>query len=234
VKKRLEDVRTAFVLVVDDVGTKSKEPAVVPSYILETSAGNFQWGYLIEPWDVSDPETAHFYDCCLVSLAAAGFNDPGFRSATRLARLPRSVHSSGFIAQVTEWAPSRVWALAELMAQFDVPMLAGGRRSRARAPGTGTVEQLVDVRDPLYAWLMRHSRVTGHNESFVFIECPWRAGHTDGKQGATSTGFSPYGYGRYLDRGFKCLHGHCSGYGIREFEEWARSQGAVIEMEGVL
>ncbi len=233
VKKRLEDVRTAFVLVVDDVGTKSLPPRVPPSYRLETSAGNYQWGYLIEPFDVSTDAGAVYYDMCLVSLAAAGHNDLGFRSANRLARLPGSLHSSGWAGVVREWAPARSWVLAELMADFGVPLLRGAVRRRAeRAPGNVTA--LDDVTDPLYGWLAETGRVLGHGDDFVYVECPWRSGHTDGKQGATSTGFSPAGYGRYWARGFRCLHGHCSGYAIRHFEEWARRQGADINGGGVL
>lgn len=237
IKKRLEDVRTAFVLVVDDVGTKSQAPTVEPSYVLETSDGNFQWGYLLEPFDVSTPDGAAYYDQCLMSLAAAGFNDPGFRSANRLARLPGSVHKSGFVARITRWRPDRVWDLDDLMTAFGVPLVPVARRhgiGLARAPGF--VDRLADVRDPLSHWLMqdRPGMVLGYNSDFVFIECPWRSGHTDGRQGPTATGFSPYGYGKYRDRGFRCLHGHCAGYSIRHFEEWARSQGANIDLPGVV
>ena len=236
IKKRLEDVRTAFVLVVDDVGTKSQAPTVEPSYVLETSDGNFQWGYLLEPFDVSTPDGAAYYDQCLMSLAAAGFNDPGFRSANRLARLPGSLHKSEFVARITRWRPDRVWDLAALVKDFGVPLVPVARRhgiGLARAPGF--VDRLADVRDPLSHWLMqdRSGMVLGYNSDFVFIECPWRNGHTDGRQGPTATGFSPYGYGKYRDRGFRCLHGHCAGYSIRHFEEWARSQGADISLPGV-
>lgn len=34
-----------LVLVLDDVGTKSKEPPLEPTWIMETSPGSFQWGY---------------------------------------------------------------------------------------------------------------------------------------------------------------------------------------------
>lgn len=239
IKKRLEDVRTAFVLVVDDVLTKSKAPDVAPSYVLETSPGNQQWGYLIEPYAVYSDAGASYYDRCLMSLAAGGFNDPGFRSANRLARTPGSMRVSGradylgFKAGLLMWAPRRTWELPDLMAEFGVPMVDSGRRSHGdRVPGT--VERIADVRDPLYDWLQVTDRVYGHNHDFVFIDCPWRAGHTDGKQGPTATGFSPYGYGKYQDRGFRCLHGHCAGYTIRHFEEWARKQGAVIDLPGVV
>ena len=234
VKKRLEDVRTAFVLVVDDVGTKSAIPPVEPSYALETSSGNFQYGYLLEPYDVSGVGAA-YYDQCLMSLAAAGFNDPGFRSANRLARLPGSVHKSGFVARLDNWRPAHVWDLEDLMTAFGVPLVPVGRRhgiGLARAPGF--IDRLADVTDPLSHWLHRNGRVLGHGTDFIFIECPWRSGHTDNAQGPTATGFSPYGYGKYRDRGFRCLHGHCTGYSIRHFEEWARSQGADIDLPGVV
>ncbi len=233
IKKRLADVRTAFVLVVDDVGTKSRAPGVAPSYVLETSLRNHQWGYLIEPFDVSTDGGAAYYDQCLLSLAAAGFNDLGFRSANRLARLPGSLHKSGFFASLNEWHPWRVWDLETLMAEFDVPMIKSRPRAVSeRAPGIYT--RPGDSPDPLVEWLQHRHILRGYNSDFLFLECPWRDGHTDGKQGPTATGFSPYGYGRYMERGFKCLHGHCSGYGIRHFEEWARKQGAVIDLPGGL
>ncbi len=234
IKKRLEDVRTAFVLVVDDVGTKSQAPTVEPSYVLETSDGNFQWGYLLEPFDVSTPDGAAYYDQCLMSLAAAGFNDPGFRSANRLARLPGSLHKSGFTAVVRVWEPWHVWELEGLMREFDVPLVPVARRGGIRERAPGTVTLIGDIQDPLYFWLVEHHQPTGYAADFAFIECPWRSGHTDGRQGPTATVFSPYGYGRYRERGFKCLHGHCAGYSIRHFEEWARSQGANIDLPGVV
>jgi hypothetical protein len=232
IRKRLDDVRTAFVLVVDDVGTKSAWPDVEGSYVLETSAGNHQIGWLLEPFGVSG-DRAGYYDRCLMALAAAGFNDPGFRSASRLARVPGSVHRTGFVARMAAWAPWRVWDLPDLMEALGVDVPAGPIYRRGRLPGVVTA--LDGVTDPLYRWLAGRGMVRGHNADFAHIECPWRAGHTGGAQGATSTGFSPRGYGRYMARGFRCLHGHCAGYGIREFEQWARARGAIIDInEAVL
>jgi len=213
VKKRLEDVRTAFVLVVDDVGTKSEAPPVPPSYILETSAGNYQHGYLIEPYDVSTSVGQAYFDSCLYSLAESGMNDPGFRSATRLARLPGSLHRTGFPARIVEWNPSRVWELPLLMALCDIP-LKTPRKTFALKPGKYDV--LTDVDDPVYQWLVENWVVYGHNDQWVHIECPWRKTHTDGVQGSSSTAYSPMDYGR-AGVGFKCLHGHCTKRGADDF-----------------
>ena len=213
IKKRLEDVRTAFVLVLDDVGTKSHWPIVEPSYCLETSDGNFQLGYLIEPYDVSTPAGQAYFDSCLWSLAEAGLNDPGFRSASRLARLPGSVHKSGFTARVVDWHPDLCWELEDLMARFQVSMV---KPRKAFALKPGKYSRLEDVEDPVYHYLADAGLVWGHNDQWVFLECPWRHTHTDGAQGSSSTAYSPRDYGR-AGVGFKCLHGHCSRRGVDDF-----------------
>jgi len=217
IKKRLQDVRTAMVLVIDDVGTKSAAPDLLPSYMLETSQGNYQWGYLLEPFDVSTPAGQAYYDSILYSLADAGFNDPGFRSATRLARLPGSVHRTGFIARLETWHPDRVWELEDLAARFDIP-LKTPRKTFALQPGKYTV--LDDVDDPVYLWLARTGRVWGHNDQWVYIACPWRDSHTDGAQGSSSTAYSPRDYGSE-GVGFKCLHGHCAHRDVSDFMSYA-------------
>jgi hypothetical protein len=230
VKKAAADIRTAYVLAVDDIGTKCKYPPVDPSYALETSKANFQLGYLIEPFDVSTAKGAAYYDGCLVALAQAGFNDPGFRSATRLARVPGSLHRSGFEARVARWEPELTWALEDLMEAFKLKPVIRASASRVSAPGA--VLNLDEVSDPLLAWLDAQGVAVGHNSDWVYITCPWRKNHTGGAQGHSSTVFSPYDYGRFRDRAFHCSHGHCQGLGIAHFEEWARSQGADITLPG--
>ena len=216
VKKRLEDVRRAFVFAIDDVYTKSKAPNVRPSCVLETSPGNYQWHYFIEPYDVSTPEGQAYFDACLWSMAQAGFNDPGFRSASRLARLPRSMHKSGFSARVAEWAPLRSWDLPLLMDELGVPV-EPHRKPQALTVGAHT--RLAAVEDPVYHWLADNWEIYGHNDQWVFIECPWRGSHTDCAQGHSSTAYSPDEYGR-KEAAFKCLHGHCAERTVTEFKNW--------------
>ena len=213
IRKRLEDVRTAWVLVCDDWGTKAQRPDVPASFEIETSAGNFQGGYLIEPFDVSSPAGQAYYDSVLYSLAEAGYNDPGCRSASRLVRLPGSLHKTGFVAAVTSWHPERVWDLKDLAAAFDIP-LKTPRKTFAMKPGKYT--RLEDVQDPVYHWLADNSLIWGHNDQWVYLECPWRDAHTDGAQGHSSTAYSPMDYGR-AGVGFKCLHGHCAKRGVDDF-----------------
>jgi len=218
VKKRLEDVRTAMVIACDDIGSKCTPTRVPPSYILETSAGNTQHGWLLEPFDVSTPVGQAYYDAVLWSLAKAGHNDEGFRSASRLARLPGSLHRTGFKARIVEWHPGRVWELEDLVAAFDIPMVKP-RANKKHALRPGKYDRLEDVEDVVYHWLVDNWTIYGHNDQWVHIECPWRDQHTDGLQGSSSTSYSPVDYGRD-SAGFKCLHGHCARRGAIEFMEW--------------
>lgn len=220
VRKRLEEVRTAMVLVLDDVGTKAEWSDVPPSYVLETSEGNFQVGYLLEPYDVSQPAGQAYFDSVLYSLAEAGLNDPGCRSASRLVRLPGSLHGTGFRADVVEWEPGLVWELEALVEAFGVA-LKTPRKAWALQPGKYT--QLWEVDDPVYRWLVGNWTVYGHNDQWVHIECPWRGSHTDGVQGASSTAYSPADYGR-AGVGFKCLHGHCVRRGVDDFLTFIHSE----------
>ena len=225
VRKTLDDVRTARVLVIDDVGTKSKPPCVTPTYKLETSEGNFQWGYALTGFDVSTPDGQHYFDSVLYSLALAGHNDPGFRSATRLARLPGSLHRSGFEARIIEWNRSARFHLADLFPRFNIP-LEQPRKARSLTPGKHT--QLATVTDSVYDWLLEVHPLYGHSDQWLFIECPWRHRHTDKAQGASSTAYSPLDYGQG-GRGFKCLHGHCADKHVGDFLQWCCDSGARYE-----
>jgi len=229
VKKRLQDVRTAMVLVVDDIGTKCQPPPVWPSYVLETSEGNYQWGYLIEPYDVSTPDGKLYYDSVLYSLALAGMNDPGFRSASRLARLPGSVHRTGFEARITHpyWAPDKIWELEDLVARFKIDIKQPARAAVGElAPGKYT--RLADVKDPVYEWLIRRNMVYGHSGQWIYIRCPWRQLHTAKLCGGTSTAYSPPELGTAAPA-FKCLHGHCAGRTTADFAAWLRSRGCDVD-----
>lgn len=229
VKKRLADCHTAFVLVVDDIGTKCDPPPLTPSYILQTSRvdgrANTQWGYLIEPWPTNTPDWQHAYDTVLYSLAQAGMNDPGCRSASRLMRLPDSVHRTGFWARITHWNPDRYYDLETLLERMEVPRVEPSRGRHSAKPGAHLTLDGVD--DYIFDFLKDRQRLMGSvSGPWVAIECPWRHEHTDGAQGATSTGYSPDGFVTE-GRGFKCMHGHCAHRTTRDFLEWAHENGAV-------
>ncbi len=222
-RRRLEDVRHAFVLPCDDVGTKSKTPPVDPSYILETSPGNYQYGYLIDPYKVSTGAGAARYDACLVGLAQAGYNDPGCRSASRMIKLPGAVHSSGFITRVVDWQPALSWDLDKLMAEMGVEPCQFTRAQRKKRLKPGMVAEFDQIDDPVLDWLVENDFVFSHNDEWVHIRCPWEHEHSS-DTGPSSTSFSPLEYGT-ATRGFKCLHGHCAHRRAGHLLTWVAQQG---------
>jgi hypothetical protein len=77
--------------VLDDVGTKVPldAPRPEPSWIVETSPGNFQYGYLLRP-AVTDVRTA---TRLIGGLVSKGVTDAGADGIVRYFRLPGGVNS---------------------------------------------------------------------------------------------------------------------------------------------
>jgi RepB DNA-primase from phage plasmid len=111
--------RSTHCIVVDDVGTKVKPARVEqllppPFWKLETSPGNYQWGWKIKP------ETRReVVEACLRGLVdqkiAEDGRDPGMLGVTRYARLPVGTNTKlknrtasnpdGFEHRLEYWAP---------------------------------------------------------------------------------------------------------------------------------
>jgi len=86
--RREKDCKAIFGLMLDDLGTKAlpldRLAACPPSYVIETSAGNYQAGYLF-----TEPQTdLEAVKGLNQSMVEAGLCDPGAKSpATRYGRL---------------------------------------------------------------------------------------------------------------------------------------------------
>ena len=213
-RRRAMDLTRTWVLPCDDIGTKAVEPPVGPSYILETSPGNFQWGYFIDPVYAGDG----LVDACLVGLAQAGYNDPGCRGAHRVVKLPEAVHRSGFVTVCHHWEPERSWPLAELMDLMEVEPTRMTQRRRQF-----TDKKIEDIVDPIYAWLTETNQALNINDrGYVEIECPWAADHTDGR--SDGAGYSPLDYVT-AGRHFTCFHSSCTSRSWVEFMRWVSEMG---------
>lgn len=216
-----EFTRYCYCLVLDDIGTKATPPDVEPSWILESSAGNYQWGYIIDPVDVADPAGEAYVEGCIDALARAGHSDAGARGTYRVMRVPGSLHRTGFVARVTEWHPGRIWELSQLMTEFG---LEPAKLRERRVSAGGQAVDIADVADPVLDWLGENGHTTGNvGTKFVDVICPWAAEHTSG---GSTAGYTPAGYGpREYDHAFSCLHEHCSGRGKSQFLDWVAGQG---------
>ena len=56
-------------MVLDDIGSKSKTPPLPPTWIMETSPGNYQWGYAF----TEEQPTKGEFSAAITAIADAGY-----------------------------------------------------------------------------------------------------------------------------------------------------------------
>lgn len=208
------NIEHVLVMVLDDVGTKSKTPPLAPTWIMETSLGNFQLGYTF-----SEQPTKHEFAAAIIAIAAAGYTDPGAINPVRNFRLPGSVnHKNGFESRLVELHKEREYTLAEICEALEVT---------PADCGNGSVQTIaVDAApDDVIEWLAGRGEVLEHGNSSGWwgVKCPNSNEHSDGQIGA-----------RYLpvSRAFACFHGHCQDWGSEAFLAWVAAEGGPKHAHG--
>ena len=201
-----------LVLVLDDIGTKSKVPPLAPTWKIETSEGSFQWGYAFS----DDQPTKGEFAAAIKAIADAGYTDPGALNPVRNFRLPGSINlkpgRNNFVAELVEFHPEREFSLTEICEALGVtPAEADGAGPRPiRVHDTGG--------DDVFAWLAEQGLVLRkpNAEGWAGIICPNSAEHTDGNP-----------EGRYLPatRAYCCLHSHCLDFDTKTFLQWVADNG---------
>jgi len=210
----------SHVLMLDDIGDKTAEPGVEPTYKLETSPGSFHWGYNLVP----TADVTRFEALVEIITKDLGFGDKGAGGSYRLARLPGSTNvkdgKNNFKSVITDWHPDRVWELDELASEFGVDL----NNVKTKRKPVSRVETKDNI-DPLLDWLSADNRVISDGGEWVEVACPWASTHTDG---STAAGYSPLGRGaegNVDSRGFNCFHEHCKTKNIGDYITWAKSVG---------
>ncbi len=212
-----------YAVMLDDVGTKValERLTLRPSWLLETSPGNHQAGYLLsEP--LADGSVA---DRLMNAIVAAGLCDPGANGPrARLARLPVAMngkHTPPFQCRLVEWVPTLRYSVEDLVAGLQLEMASAGRSVRH---GTRTEQQRPSDGDPV--WIPRpeeNSVLTALRDRGLYkvplgdgkhdLTCPWLTEHTGEVNGGTAY-FEPDD--NWPIGGFKCLHGHCAERHVRD------------------
>jgi len=209
----------------DDIGGKIEKGKLTldPSWLLETSPGNYQAGYILDK-AITDPILA---DQLMGAIVAAGLCDPGANGPTaRLARLPVATngkHSPPFTCHLEEWHPAN---------RYDVDALVNGLKldlsnklcavvatGKLNAPtptsSTGSsIWQPKPQNNPVIDAIRRlglYKSPIGNGKHD--ITCPWLNDHTGAVDSGTAY-FEPDE--QWPMGGFKCLHGHCAHRHISE------------------
>ena len=200
-----------LVMMLDDIGTKSKEPPLLPTWIMETSEGSFQWGYAFK-----EQPTKGDFTAAIKAIAKAGYTDPGATNAVRNFRLPGSVNlkpgRGNFASVLREFHPEREYNLEDICVALAVT-------PDPADTATNVAIRLADTgKDSVVTWLNEQGLIMSpaNGEGWMGIVCPNNAEHTDGNI-----------EGRYkpLDRSFCCLHGHCVDFSSQMFLDWVADNG---------
>ena len=207
------------VMVLDDIGTKSKVPPLAPTWIMETSPGNYQWGYVL-----SEQPLCNNFAAAIRAVAEAGYTDGGAINPVRNFRIPGSINlkegRNRFASVLTEFHPDREFTLDEICAALSVtPALAD----------TSTRRQIAiddDGTDDVLAWLSEAGHLTaqGNAAGWWGVVCPNAEAHTTGEI-----------EGRYMpvNRAYTCLHEHCAEWGSARFLSWVVEQGGPAHATGL-
>ena len=200
-----------LVMMLDDIGTKSKEPPLEPTWIMETSEGSYQWGYAFK-----EQPTKGDFTAAIKAIAKAGYTDPGATNAVRNFRLPGSVNlkpgRNNFVSTLIHFKPELEYNLEDICVALAVT-------PDPADTATNVAIRLADTgKDSVVTWLNEQGLImsAANGEGWMGIVCPNNAEHTDGNI-----------EGRYkpLDRSFCCLHGHCIDFSSQMFLDWVADNG---------
>ena len=223
-KRAKEQFAALAVIFLDDVGTKVNPEKILlpPSFKIETSLGNDQWGYLMST-PIRDGATA---DKIVNAVIAAGLCDPGAGGPTaRLARLPEGVNGKSdpaFSCRMREWHPERRFTVEEIIDGLKLQEFMADKRSTAeqtkRPDGSEPILIPCPAENAVLAALKeRKLYKTPLGEGKHDITCPWYAEHTGAVDGGTAY-FEPDR--DYPVGGFHCFHGHCQDRHVRELLQY--------------
>lgn len=229
--RREKDCVVIYGVMLDDLGTKAlpldRLAACPPSYVIETSNGNFQAGYLFaEPMKEFDSVKD-----LNQRMVDADLCDPGAKSpTTRYGRLPFASNGKSdpaFQCKLTEWHPARRYTVAEIVDRLALapPKLKASRKAKPERKLTA-IDRNSD--DGVYIPRSAENEVIGTLKQRGLykqplengkhdVTCPWVHEHTDqidhGSAYSEPTDHSPIGW-------YKCQHGHGDKYRIRELLEF--------------
>lgn len=201
-----------LLMMLDDIGTKSKTPPLKPTWIMETSPKSFQWVYAFL---VSAQPTKDEFSAAIRAIANAGYTDPGACNPVRNFRLPGSVNlkpgRDGFRSTLVEFNPEVQYTLDHICTALDVVPLP---IQSAATP----IRLADDGNDDVMRWLSDNALLLTkpNSEGWAGVICPNNAEHTDGNP-----------EGRYMpaNRAYCCLHSHCLDLDSKTFLDWVSEQG---------
>jgi hypothetical protein len=226
------------VIVLDDIGTKARAEdlpeGLTPTYIIESSEGNYQYGYVLEtPIDNLDAAKA-----LVAIMYEAGIADAGGKMPNKLVRLPEGINGKksakcDFVSTLISkdgprWTPQGLLDAIDCAATWEEietdALGATKRRTRLKggttpwAPYRPARASMSGIIDPVAEWMDTQGHVLSESGEWLTIRCPFADGHTSG---GDTAGYKPLGMGDDPSmRVFHCFHDGCSEMKTREFLQY--------------
>lgn len=212
---------------------------LLESWALETSPGNIQLGWLIEPTD----DIALYKGFITLVAEKLKGSDPGATRKIQVLRLPDSAHRNhekypGWRAVLRYWQPDNVYTLLELIEDFGLKESECRSRGESLGKSKGLSTKVAKHNGKksygsLTKWMLeRQPGQAGyvHNvndDGSMEIICPNYLEHTANIFGGTI--YYPPGVGdgaMYYRHKFKCQHGHCEALTDQDFIDLLVDEGA--------
>jgi hypothetical protein len=228
-RNRQSQFEGLHVLVLDDIGTKvvaESLPVALqrPTYIIESSQGNFQYGYVLDE-PIRNLGAAR---ALVAAVYGSGYTDAGGNLPNKLVRLPAGVNGKpkkeGWNVRLVQFDAARRFTPTNLLDASGADRTWEQLQDEGQC-ATGAFESGWNFNDEVADWLHSKGLVIGDDGDWLLIRCPWCEGHSDGEDTA---GYSPIGRGgeEYRGvRGFNCFHDHCNSRSIRDFLAWVGENG---------
>lgn len=208
-RRRKALYRQTHCIVLDDVREKLSMDEVnklpKPSWILETSIGSEQWGYILNEPCTDRSRVENLLDGLVANGLAPMGRDPGMKGVTRYVRLPQGVNNKAsklvegqpFKCRMLLWEPLNKTTLELLAKPFAVNLDTVRRESRVDGAAEVSDHPLINIPEIIH---IKEVRSDGRFD----ITCPWVEGHTGGDDSGSAVFTNSDG-----TIGFKCHHGNC-------------------------
>lgn len=226
-----------FVFVLDDVGTKLVEAEAratlpEPTYILETSPRNFQWGYKLT--NGTDARALEALVSAIVDDPDVNpsLKDPGMKGVTRIVRLPIGSNIKPEVMAknggkpwphvMHVWRPEIAYSVETLALWLGVDMSEETLGKHGSATGSSRKSTAAEIAEDVFMRVFEAKEMvldaTPNDSGFISVLCPWRHEHSDDR--TDGTGYRPGG------GGFQCHHGHCESRTMNDLRQWAAEECA--------
>lgn len=214
--------RHTRVIVLDDVREKITKEAAdkmpTPSWVLETSPGSEQWGYILDIPCTNRLRVENLLDGLVSNGLCPDGKDPGMKGVTRYVRLPEGVNTKANKlvngrprkCQMLSYNPFIRISVDDLAAVWDIDLDAERRDTRVDGASDVADHPLINIDDLIKIKTIR-------SEGRFDITCPWVDEHT--READDGAALFTNADGSF---GFKCHHGACqsrTGYDLMQYLE---------------